>query len=61
MRSPGPWRGSQRWWKELIRQFTHPLALLLWVAAALAMVSGSGAGHPQRPPVPDSREGTGSR
>ena len=22
-------RGSQRWWKELIRQFTHPLALLL--------------------------------
>lgn len=36
-----PRRGSRRWWKELIRQFTHPLALLLWVAAVLAMVSGS--------------------
>ncbi|HET9118244.1 MAG TPA: HAD-IC family P-type ATPase, partial [Pseudonocardiaceae bacterium] len=36
-----PRRGSPRWWKELIRQFTHPLALLLWVAAVLAMVSGS--------------------
>jgi calcium-translocating P-type ATPase len=36
-----PQRGSRRWWKELVRQFTHPLALLLWVAAVLAVVSGS--------------------
>ena len=36
-----PQRGSRRWWKELLRQFTHPLALLLWVAAVLALVSGS--------------------
>jgi calcium-translocating P-type ATPase len=27
------------WPRELLRQFTHPLALLLWVAAALAYVS----------------------
>jgi len=26
---------------ELVRQFVHPLALLLWVAAALSAVSGS--------------------
>ncbi|HET7742826.1 MAG TPA: cation-transporting P-type ATPase, partial [Mycobacterium sp.] len=29
-------------WAGLLRQFTHPLALLLWLAAALAAVSGSG-------------------
>ena len=29
------------WWRELIRQLAHPLALLLWVAAALAAASGS--------------------
>ena len=29
------------WWRELGRQLAHPLALLLWVAAALAAVSGS--------------------
>ncbi|WP_213572873.1 cation-transporting P-type ATPase [Rhodococcus sp. USK13] len=30
-------------WRELLRQLVHPLALLLWVAALLAGVSGSGA------------------
>ncbi len=29
-------------WRELLRQLVHPLALLLWVAALLAWVSGSG-------------------
>ena len=29
------------WWRELTRQLAHPLALLLWVAAALAAASGS--------------------
>ncbi len=29
------------WWRELVRQLAHPLALLLWIAAALAAVSGS--------------------
>ncbi|QMV20652.1 HAD-IC family P-type ATPase [Streptomyces sp. SCUT-3] len=33
-------RGGRRWPKELARQVTHPLALLLWVAAALAWVAG---------------------
>jgi magnesium-transporting ATPase (P-type) len=28
-------------WRELFRQLVHPLALLLWVAAALAAASGS--------------------
>ena len=28
-------------WQELVRQLGHPLALLLWLAAALAAVSGS--------------------
>ncbi len=27
--------------RELVRQFSHPLALLLWVAAALAVVGGN--------------------
>ncbi|MFB9905394.1 cation-translocating P-type ATPase [Allokutzneria oryzae] len=36
-----PRRGTRRWWKELVRQFTHPLALLLWAAAVLAVVSGA--------------------
>lgn len=30
-----------RWALALLRQFTHPLALLLWLAAVLALVSGS--------------------
>jgi magnesium-transporting ATPase (P-type) len=33
-------RGGRRWPSELTRQFTHPLALLLWVAAALAAAAG---------------------
>nr|WP_233573805.1 cation-transporting P-type ATPase [Amycolatopsis panacis] len=34
-------RGSRRWPRELLDQFTHPLALLLLVAAALAWVAGT--------------------
>ena len=33
-------RAGRRWPRELARQFTHPLALLLWAAAALAWVAG---------------------
>jgi calcium-translocating P-type ATPase len=33
-------RGGRRWPRELARQFTHPLALLLWGAAALAALAG---------------------
>jgi calcium-translocating P-type ATPase len=33
-------RGGVRWPKELARQFTHPLALLLWTAALLAWLTG---------------------
>ena len=29
-----------RWWRTALAQFTHPLALLLWVAAALSIVTG---------------------
>ena len=29
------------WWQELVHQLAHPLALLLWLAAALAALSGS--------------------
>ncbi|MFR9779931.1 cation-translocating P-type ATPase [Micromonospora sp. MS34] len=29
------------WWRELARQVMHPLALLLWVAAALAWLAGT--------------------
>ena len=31
-------RGGSRWWHDLVRQFTHPLALLLWLAAVLALL-----------------------
>jgi calcium-translocating P-type ATPase len=34
-------RGGVRWPGELARQLTHPLALLLWVAALLSLVVGS--------------------
>ena len=34
-------RGSIRWPRELARQFTHPLALLLAAAAVLSLVDGS--------------------
>jgi calcium-translocating P-type ATPase len=33
-------RGGRRWPRELAAQFTHPLALLLWAAAALAVIAG---------------------
>ncbi|MFB9253440.1 cation-translocating P-type ATPase [Sphaerisporangium melleum] len=33
-------RGGRRWPRELLLQFTHPLALLLWLAAALAWAAG---------------------
>jgi calcium-translocating P-type ATPase len=33
-------RGGRRWPGELARQLTHPLALLLWAAAALAALAG---------------------
>ncbi|QEC50686.1 HAD-IC family P-type ATPase [Baekduia soli] len=29
-----------RWWRSLLGQFTHPLALLLWAAAALSLATG---------------------
>lgn len=31
------------WWRQLLAQLVHPLALLLWLAAALAEVSGTPA------------------
>lgn len=34
-------RGGHTWPGELARQFTHPLALLLWAAAALALVANT--------------------
>lgn len=34
-------RGGHTWPRDLARQFTHPLALLLWAAAALALVANS--------------------
>jgi magnesium-transporting ATPase (P-type) len=36
-------RGSRRWPRQLAKQFVHPLALLLWLAAALAFVAGTPA------------------
>ncbi len=33
-------RRGRRWPRELAHQFTHPLALLLWAAAALAGIAG---------------------
>jgi magnesium-transporting ATPase (P-type) len=33
-------RGGRRWPKELAKQFIHPLALLLWLAAVLSFVAG---------------------
>ena len=29
-----------RWWRRLLAQFTHPLALLLWLAAGLSLATG---------------------
>ncbi|UUL77905.1 HAD-IC family P-type ATPase [Pseudarthrobacter sp. Fe7] len=36
-------RGRRRWPRQILRQLTQPLALLLWLAAVLAFVTGSGA------------------
>jgi calcium-translocating P-type ATPase len=36
-------RAGARWPRQLAQQLVHPLALLLWVAAALAFASGSSA------------------
>ena len=36
-------RGGRRWPRELIRQLTHPLALLLWMASALSFAVGNEA------------------
>ena len=34
-------RGGRRWPRQLAKQFVHPLALLLWLAAVLAFVAGT--------------------
>ena len=34
-------RGGRRWLRELVKQFVHPLALLLWAASILAFVGVS--------------------
>ena len=34
-------RGGRTWPREVAKQFTHPLALLLWLAAALALGAGT--------------------
>ncbi len=34
-------RGGRAWPRELAQQFVHPLALLLWLAAALALLGGA--------------------
>ncbi len=36
-------RDTTSWPRELLRQFSHPLALLLWMAAMLAAITGSRA------------------
>ncbi len=34
-------QGGRRWPRELVKQVTHPLALLLWLAASLAFAAGT--------------------
>jgi calcium-translocating P-type ATPase len=34
-------RGTRTWHRDLARQLTHPLALLLWMASVLAAISGT--------------------
>jgi calcium-translocating P-type ATPase len=34
-------RGGRRWPREVLNQLAHPLALLLWAAAALALAAGT--------------------
>jgi magnesium-transporting ATPase (P-type) len=36
-----PRRRAEPWWRELARQVSHPLALLLWAAGFLAFVAGT--------------------
>lgn len=36
-----PVRRGRPWWRDLARQVTHPLTLLLWLAAALAVAGGN--------------------
>jgi calcium-translocating P-type ATPase len=36
-----PRRRAEPWWRELVRQVSHPLALLLWAAGLLAFVAGT--------------------
>ena len=36
-----PRRPAEPWWRELARQISHPLALLLWAAGVLAFVAGT--------------------
>jgi hypothetical protein len=43
-------RGGVRWPREIARQLTHPLALLLWVAAALSFAVGGPPAGTVRPP-----------
>lgn len=31
---------GRRWWRSVLDQFTHPLALLLWMAAGLSLATG---------------------
>jgi magnesium-transporting ATPase (P-type) len=31
---------GRRWWRRVLDQFTHPLALLLWMAAGLSLATG---------------------
>ena len=38
-----PHRAGEPWWRELVRQVSHPLALLLWAAGFLAFVAGTPA------------------
>jgi calcium-translocating P-type ATPase len=38
-----PRRRAEPWWRELARQVSHPLALLLWAAGVLAFVAGTPA------------------
>jgi magnesium-transporting ATPase (P-type) len=38
-----PRRRAEPWWRELVRQVSHPLALLLWAAGVLAFVAGTPA------------------
>jgi calcium-translocating P-type ATPase len=34
-------RGRRQWWREVVVQLTHPLALLLWAASLLAWFAGT--------------------